>query len=251
MQINEFDLTSIPNRVRKYLTSIEDSIIDAAKQDLYFKDMNPSLAIILGHFENYSIPIEGIDWISKLYKSKKFKMEEILKYKEAIDLYFETLDTTTASSKLLFQKNSLDDVLEEIQKKFGTTSKRDIERHIKENESERIVEERGFMVIIPKTSSAAKIYGRSTKWCISASLHNEFEKHAKNGTSYILILNKRKFCMHVENKQFMNELNELINSEDIKELMASEPFLKFFREKEKEYSSHSDYFSFLAQLGLK
>jgi hypothetical protein len=251
MRIKDFDLTSIPNKQRKFLLSIEKGLIEAARKDSYFDSMDLSLVVILGHFESCLKTVSGIDWLSNQYKKKKFQMVEIVQYKEVLELYFETLDESTKSLKELFQHQTIDDVVCFIKNKFGSLSKNEIEKQIKETESVRFIEDRGLLVIIPKTANAAKIYGKGTKWCVSGSIYNEFSKYASKGSLYIIILNDRKFSMHIENKQFMNELNQSINERDIQELTASEPFLKFFREIEQEYSNYSDYFSFLAQKGLK
>jgi hypothetical protein len=249
MYISDFDLYSVSNRDRKFLTSIENSLIEAAKLDSYFDNMDLTLIKILGHIQSVITFSQAVVWAANQYKKKKFKMVDIVRYRDVLDLYFELLDESVSSCKALFQLKSVEDVEEFIKNKFGSISKNEIEKNIKDNESERILDVKGLLIIKPLTASAAKIYGKGTKWCVSGSIFNEFSKHASKGNLYFVFLNKRKFCFHVENGQFMNELNEIISTADIKELLSSDEFMKFFRTKKDEYRNN-DYFKFLEKLGL-
>ena len=101
------------------------------------------------------------------------------------------------------------DVVRPFMESNRATSKSDEKRKVKEG-AEKVYEDNAWMVIIPHTEEAAKLYGKGTKWCTAADQNNMFDYFNEEGPLYINI-NKytgAKFQFHFESGQFKNAANE-------------------------------------------
>ncbi len=80
-----------------------------------------------------------------------------------------------------------------------------------------------WKVVIPHTSDAAKYFGRNTRWCTSAEKNNMFDDYADDGDLYIILEKKtnKRWQLHVESGQFMDELDEEVNRDEGKYVIAS------------------------------
>ena len=92
-------------------------------------------------------------------------------------------------------------------------------------------EKPGLTVVVPETQEAAKLYGKGTKWCTAGESNNMFDYYNKSGPLYILLANiggtDRKFQLHFQQEQFMNERDQPLTAKDIKDL-SSIPAYKDF-----------------------
>ena len=87
-------------------------------------------------------------------------------------------------------------------------------------------------VVQPQDVTAACYYGQGTKWCTAGKENNMFDRYAKDGPMYIVMLAKpahpgEKYQFHFETKQFMDEKDR---QTDVGELLDRYPQLRdFFR----------------------
>ena len=70
--------------------------------------------------------------------------------------------------------------------------------------------QRNPLVIVPKTEAAAKWFGKGTKWCTAADKDNMFDYYNKRGLLYIVFWNGKKYQLHFESMQFMDERDQKI-----------------------------------------
>lgn len=60
------------------------------------------------------------------------------------------------------------------------------------NEATRYFEDGTYLIIEPKTERTSCMYGRDTKWCISATeTQNHFEDYSSSGVRFLFIINKK------------------------------------------------------------
>ena len=87
-----------------------------------------------------------------------------------------------------------------------TASKSEEIRRVKDEESEVWYEDGEWLVVVPYSEEAAKLYGKGTKWCTAAENDNMYEYYADQGDLYILIRKSdgAKFQFHFETQQFMD-----------------------------------------------
>ena len=92
----------------------------------------------------------------------------------------------------------------------------DMEEDIKKQarkEVDKIQESENWLVLIPKTELAARVYGMGTRWCTASKEHSRFDYYNEMGPLYILINKKtnEKFQFHWESGQFMDATNQGID----------------------------------------
>lgn len=101
-----------------------------------------------------------------------------------------------------------------------------------------IINTPNMKVFIPLTQEAACTYGKGTKWCTAAETNNRFEQYNKNGKLYIIITkDNRKFQLHMEDNQFMNELDQEVTKQDIEYLSQFPEYKEFLNYLIKHYYS--------------
>lgn len=100
--------------------------------------------------------------------------------------------------------------------KKEATSKKDEIRRIKKD-AEKVYEDDEWLVVVPKTEEAACYYGKNTQWCTAADNNNQFNYYNRDGKIYINInkYTNKKFQFHFESKQFMDENDSPITTDDL------------------------------------
>lgn len=121
-------------------------------------------------------------------------------------------------------------------------SQRAREREIK-SDAVKVIDTPNFKVIIPKTEEASCLYGSGTRWCTAARDNNVFDQYNKQGNLYIIMANlggrQRKFQLHVEGDQFMDERDQSVNKRDIAALSNMPEYTKFLNQLiEKHYGKY-------------
>ena len=74
------------------------------------------------------------------------------------------------------------------------------------------------IIYVPTSEDGSRYYGRNTRWCTAAKVHNMFESYASRGPLYIIQdKNKEtiKYQLHFESNQFMNPKDERVEMHKI------------------------------------
>lgn len=107
--------------------------------------------------------------------------------------------------------------------------------------SKRIIDTPNFKVIVPETEEASCYYGANTKWCTAATKkkHNLFDEYNQQGPLWMIMAKFgdkwRKFQLHMEGDQFMNELDQDIGKKDIARLSTIPEYTQFLNFLIKQY----------------
>lgn len=169
-------------------------------------------------------------FLSNMYIKNQFRLED------AKRITNELVEFLRVKSKLenkdISSYKTLDDLydaLEPFKEKKVVTKAAEI-KNIKKD-VEKLIDTKEFKVIIPKTEAAAKFYGANTKWCTASDEDNMFDNYNEQGKIYIIITHRndkdRKFQLHYESDQFMNERDQPLDAADIK-FLSSFPEYKDF-----------------------
>ena len=102
--------------------------------------------------------------------------------------------------------------------------------------AKKLYQDKGIIILELQTEEAAKLYGKGTRWCTAGDNNNMFKHYHDQGPLYIIIADDpegktRKFQMHYQSSQFMDEDDTTINSsddsEELKWLCEYEVYRKF------------------------
>lgn len=103
---------------------------------------------------------------------------------------------------------SLAEAVEPFAGQAAPTSARAEKRVVKEDaraDTEFLIDNGDFRVLIPKTEEAAKFWGRGTRWCTAATNDNMFAHYTKDGPLVVFLLpGGEKFQFHGPSSQFMD-----------------------------------------------
>ena len=151
-------------------------------------------------------------WLVKCYATKKIKLEDILsKGKDWLTIYVQ-----------LKQKNALPpeysniNVLTFAQLGDISTNPELLEKlGVKKEEADRgqfqeILNNSVVRIIHPQDETAAKYYGRGTRWCTAGDSSNMFNNYNRGGPMFILLPKTpnhegEKYQIHFSSEQFMDE----------------------------------------------
>jgi len=180
-------------------------------------------------------------YISNMYLKKQFKLEDVTRIKKELETFQKVKSKLTnkdiSSYKTLDQ---LYDTLEQFADADASSlmSNKALARDAKSG-AKYIINEPNFKVLVPQTKEAACFYGANTKWCTAADENNMFDHYNEGGNLYIIIAKDkvvvdgqektkdRKFQLHVENDQFMDERDREVSKADIKFLSSFDGYTKF------------------------
>jgi hypothetical protein len=213
MKLNDLILLEA-TKVDYVKTAFGDKLLDAAKSLERNKEL--SLDQIVSGLEQAD-PTKNkqyLVWIAKQYVEKKFRLEDASRLKNDL-AKFDKVKNTLENKDIM--KYSLDDLYDTIESvdDSAPVSKGEEERQIKSSGAEKIIDDQNFTVIILKNKEAACYYGKGTKWCTAADRDNMFDQYAKDGNLYMIMVNdngkQRKFQLHFESGQFMDERDRDVN----------------------------------------
>ncbi len=93
----------------------------------------------------------------------------------------------------------------------------------KREEAKLWLDNENWKVVIPKTEEAAKYFGKNTRWCTSAENNNMFDRYEHYGPLYIILEKKtnKRWQLHAESGQFMNEKDEVVRSSEGRRVLKS------------------------------
>ena len=103
------------------------------------------------------------------------------------------------------------DLVKQLERVGHVISKRKLKRK-KKQQSEKVFEDDGVLVIAPQSAGAACFYGKGTRWCTSASTNNKFDEYSGKGTLYYVFdkLKNIKWAIFVHD----NGMKEAFDAKD-------------------------------------
>ena len=98
-------------------------------------------------------------------------------------------------------------------------------RQIKKD-AELIFEDQNLRIIHPKTTDAAMLYGKGTRWCTAAKTDNMFDEYDQEGPLWIILPKNptrpnEKYQLHLTSGSMMDETDQPINLKDYQQYKDS------------------------------
>lgn len=119
--------------------------------------------------------------------------------------------------------------LEKFEKKDPVQSKNQMSKAAKVAGTKTIVNTPNVKIVELLTGEAAAAYAAGTKWCTSNP--KTFDSYAKSGKIYVIIVKTsdgvRKFQLHMESNQLMDEKDRGISAQDVSLLSAYPEWAQF------------------------
>lgn len=177
-----------------------------------------------------------INWIVDRYNEGNFKVEDLSRVVNALTAFEQFKRVLTQKDINSYRRLSdLEDAVEPHtsgEESEVPQTRSDMRQRAYGEESDVFIKEGNFIVLVPKTEEAACYLGRGTKWCTAfTKAQNRFEEHNKKGPLYTIITEiggePRKFQLHYETNQFMDEKDNAVSKKDITALSEIPAYTKF------------------------
>lgn len=171
-----------------------------------------------------------LQFIVKMYVQGAFRLEDVNRLRDDLTTYSKFVSRMPVNQRNVLAFKSLRDLYNAI-KPFQDTeepvSGKQQRKMVKQEGAKKIVDTPNFKVLVPTTEEAACFYGKGTRWCTAANENNMFKHYSDQGDLYIIMAGDRKFQLHMESNQFMDEQDEDVNSEDIQYLSKFPEYKNF------------------------
>jgi hypothetical protein len=149
--------------------------------------------------------------IMKWYVNSEFRLEDCERIKGDIDVYVK--HKSKLAIKDLNKYENLGDFYRAIQPFENVLSTNEQEKVDKETGTTKLWDLEHFKVYEVSSFEAAAYYGRGTKWCTTNK--EQCDHYLKDGPLFIIMAGERKFQLHYESGQFMDEIDQTTSKEDI------------------------------------
>jgi hypothetical protein len=173
-----------------------------------------------------------LQWITKQYINESFRIEdiEIIKSElESFEKYKPRLRSENKETDInkYMLPGEVFSLLQAYREKDITASKKE---ELRNKEARFFATEQAVLfyrddklkIIIPHTEEASCFFGKGTRWCTAATIHNNhFTSYSIRGLLYIIMTPTGKFQFHFETNSFMNELDEPVKIEEVVKLYPS------------------------------
>lgn len=151
-------------------------------------------------------------WLYNLVKNNQLKNEDFYKVKEYLRLFDKFINQIPNEFRDINKFKNINDLYDVIKQFEGgedgiSTSKTSEIKDIKKNEVEKVFENSGWLIMIPKTERASCLIGKGTKWCTAADQSNNmFDHYNEDGPLYVMVdkYNETKYQLHFESGQLMD-----------------------------------------------
>lgn len=213
-----------------------DVILKCLKDDILFEEKDARA--LLNHFRSADPTpnLKYISWICKLYCKGKIKSEDADRIRISLE-NFETFKNFIENNDIMKFK-TLGDLEKLVESEVGNVyiSNKEYNRQEKleivENETEFVVNDKDFKIVVPLTERSSCFWGLGTRWCTAATTSkNYFNDYNERGKLYIIILKHngkvRKFQVQAESSQFHNEEDTGLSDSDLKILFKFKQYEKF------------------------
>lgn len=197
-------------------------VVDAYRKDNGSKPVFGSAEDVINYISTATNK-KYISPILKWYINQDFKLEDCDRIKNDIGTYIKHRGKLSVRD---LNKLSLSDFYKAIQPYENVLSGNEQEKLDKENGTTKLWDLDHFKVLEITEFEAAAYYGRGTKWCTTNK--EQFDHYAKSGPLFIIIAGDRKWQLHYESDQFMDEIDQKISKADIDFLSDNVPEYKDF-----------------------
>ena len=162
-------------------------------------------------------------WLVKCYAEQKIKLEDILsKGKDWLSIYIQLKQKNALPpeysniNKLSFGQLGDVSTNSELLAKLGAKKEVEVDR----GQFETILNNSEVRIIHPLDETAAKYYGRGTRWCTAGDSGNMFNHYNRTGPMFILLpkspkYDGEKYQIHFSTDQFMDEGDDPVNILDL------------------------------------
>lgn len=186
-----------------------------------------------------------LNWIVDRYSEGDFKVEDLSRVVStltAFEQYSRVLDKKDINAYR--RLSDLQQALRPHMDSDEPVSDREEERRLRQRaykeESDLFFKGDNFLVLIPKTTEASCYLGRGTEWCTAyTKAKNRFEEYNQQGPLYTIITKidgkTRKFQLHYESDQFMDENDNDLSQRDIAALSENPAYTEFLNKLIKKH----------------
>jgi len=217
-QVNLLMEALTPDELRtQYYNDIDKNVFNAAvKADPTSKPNHPG---------------KYTKWLLNLVRNGLWKPGDTYETKKALTLFSKfgrNLDKNDIN-----QYKSVGDLLNTVSRFSGMKTQSETKKEAKKDAS-KVYEDDTWLIVVPHTEEAAKLYGKGTMWCTAADNDNMFDEYNNEGPLYININKKtgEKFQFHFESGSFMNEYDEPVGLSD--DVGLSEGAVNYYRNQGKK-----------------
>ena len=168
-----------------------------------------------------------LQFLVNMYIKGQFKLEDMPRIKKDLTV-FDKAKAKIKKDILSFKTlNDLYDAVEPYYDADLTSNKAKVK--MTKKDADTLIDTPDFKVIVPKTKEAAKLYGANTKWCTAADddEHNMFDHYNAQGPLYVIIAGGKKFQLHYESGQFMNDRDQELSPAQITYLSKFPEYKQF------------------------
>lgn len=163
-------------------------------------------------------------WLCNLYINGKFRFEDAARITQALTNFMQY--TNRLPNRDVMAYASIADIEDVVEPYIGkAVSVRAETAEIKNNGVNKIVDTDKIKIYEMLTKEAAMFYGSGTRWCTAADQNNAFETYDKG--LFIIMIGKRKWQLHIESEQFMDERDEEINDDDLAMICQHDEYTDF------------------------
>lgn len=215
---------------------LEARALDDTRQQMAAPDILDKLATAdpTGQQNKY------IQWIVNQYIKGQFKLEDVTRIKGELTEFHRVKGAL--DKRDINQYGSLPDlyaVLEPMGDKELPVSNRQAdkaqEQKFYDSGEAILLTNSGNVKIIQLASEAAAVYfGRGTKWCTAANEDNRFQQYNEDGPLFVIIVGGKKYQLHIESGQFMNDLDQQLSNDEMKGLIGVPEVGALLSKKEQE-----------------
>ena len=158
------------------------------------------------------------EWVLIRYLNKNFLFEDLPRVQDAIAQFEQK--KSKLEKKDINQYKTLSELEDAVGLLDDVKSTRQQKQEIKNEGIKKIYEDGKYLLAELLTERAACFYGNGTKWCTAARENNMFDNYANQGPLYIVIdkQDNRKYQLHYETLQFMDEQDEEIDYRVLKRM---------------------------------
>ena len=171
--------------------------------------------------------------IMKWYVNNEFRLEDCNRIKDDVNVYIK--HKSKLEIKDLSKYEKLGDFYKAIKPFENVLTSNEMEKNAKLEGTIKLWDLDHFKVYEISSFEAAAYYGRSTKWCTTNK--EQCDHYLKDGPLFIIMAGDRKFQLHYESGQFMDEIDQTTGKEDIDLLSDIPEYFDFLNYMIKRYYS--------------
>ena len=199
---------------------LEARALEDTKQQMAAADILDKLAVAdpTGKQSKY------MQWIANQYLKGQFKLEDVNRIK--VDLAEFIRVQSKLDKKDINQYSSLPDLYavldplegEEVQSN-RQADKAQEQKFYDSGEAILLANSGSVKIIQLASEPASRYFGRGTKWCTAADEQCMFNHYNGEGPLFVIIVSGKKYQLHIESGQFMDDKDQQLSTEKMKELI--------------------------------